>query len=465
MGAVRGVEGTVETALDIGSGIVGDVAGAATSVFTQDPKKGEKVSSALHMQPETESAKAMEKYVGEITAPLAKLIGIPEEKLKSSGHPILGQLYRAATDLAGSEIGSETVAGLKGIAKAATKPRELTAAEKVASRSGAEGALKGAAGKAKEETTQAYSTLEQALPPQTDVPLGNTYKVVQSHLGGIDTGFHGTAKAIEKKLKGAESATLDSVKELRTEVGQQINWGGKWTIADKKFKGIYDALTADMEAAAKAKGPQAFEAWQKANAANVASEAIGKKGMYNRLFRQDFQDVATVKRTVEQMGKYAPAFTDEVHRRMGLDPSSGEFNAVKFVRNYRRMPFETRQAVFGTKGKQYTSDLQRLVDDIQIIQNRAKTGKVNMPPGFHHMDFSRADIAIAAITAWVGGHMGIPHVIGFGAGLLIGKPIERAFADVQGVNALRNAADAMLKGGAEVSRGAIATGVSGEQVQ
>lgn len=102
-GVGRSAVAAGEVAAQMGSSLVGDVAGAATSVATQDPKKGEKVRSAMTYEPRTETGKAASAYVGALTEPLGKALDYVPHKLEESGHPILGQTARAAIDVAGGK--------------------------------------------------------------------------------------------------------------------------------------------------------------------------------------------------------------------------------------------------------------------------------------------------------------------------------------------------------------------------
>ena len=468
-GYARAAEAAGETALDIGSGIAGDVAGAVTSVATQNPKAGERVSQAMHMQPETSGAKAAEQYVGTLTEPLAKLLNVPVDKLKKSGHPILSQIAQAAIDLAGTETGSETVKGLKNIGREVVREAPKSAATKLGELAGTEAGASATAKGAKAATTAAYEEVSKVVPETTDVALDKTHQVLKSQLAGINTAVDATATRVLKRLTDKQgdligSSTLDTAKKLRTEVGEEINWSGKWSPYDRKVKQLYDAMSEDIEESVKKHGgPQAGAAWEAANAANTAKEALTKKGLYRKLFNPETDTVASVQRTIKNMGKYGPAFTDEVHRRMGLDAKTGDFNANKFLMNWNRMPQATRQAVFGTKGPEYVRDLNDLVSTVRKLSDKMKTGKLNMPPGLHHMDFTRGDIMIAAVLAQAGSKIGIPHMLGFGAGLIVGKPIEAVFLNPKSIRILKNTARTMLAAGAETGRAALGAGVVGQQ--
>lgn len=98
-GIARTAVAAGENALAIGSGLVGDVAGAATSAITQDPKKGESVRKAITTQPATEAGQAAQEYLGAITEPVSKALGAAPAYLKRKGYPISGQAATAAEDV------------------------------------------------------------------------------------------------------------------------------------------------------------------------------------------------------------------------------------------------------------------------------------------------------------------------------------------------------------------------------
>lgn len=72
--------------------------------------------------------------------------------------------------------------------------------------------------------------------------------------------------SVSQELKG-KGITWQALKEFRTKIGEAIG-DSNGALADTdtgKLKDLYGALTADMEAAAKAQGPEAYAAWQRAN--------------------------------------------------------------------------------------------------------------------------------------------------------------------------------------------------------
>ncbi len=94
----------LEDVAAMGSGIIGDVAGAATSVLSQDSKRGEAVRKGLTYEPRTAAGQAGQAYLGELVSPVSKVLGAPAAALEKAGHPIAAQATRAALDVAPLKI-------------------------------------------------------------------------------------------------------------------------------------------------------------------------------------------------------------------------------------------------------------------------------------------------------------------------------------------------------------------------
>ena len=63
----------LEDVAAMGSGVAGDIAGAVTSVATQDPKRGEAVRNAMTYEPRTEAGKAGAQYLGALVQPVSDI--------------------------------------------------------------------------------------------------------------------------------------------------------------------------------------------------------------------------------------------------------------------------------------------------------------------------------------------------------------------------------------------------------
>jgi len=100
IGYARAAVGAVEDVTAIGAGVVGDVAGAATSIATQNPAIGTAVRKALMYQPHTATGRAGLDYAAALTAPIGKLAAAAPEALEKHGFPIAAQTVQAMIDVA-----------------------------------------------------------------------------------------------------------------------------------------------------------------------------------------------------------------------------------------------------------------------------------------------------------------------------------------------------------------------------
>ena len=115
-GAARAAVGAVEDVGAMASGVVGDVAGFATSAATQNAEKGKAVKEALTYEPKTATGKAGAEYLGAISEPVSKLLNKVPNKLEQSGHPILAQGVRVAEDLIGGKKALEAPGAARSLA-------------------------------------------------------------------------------------------------------------------------------------------------------------------------------------------------------------------------------------------------------------------------------------------------------------------------------------------------------------
>jgi hypothetical protein len=137
-GAGNALGGALEVGEHMATSVAGDIAGAATSIATQNPKKGAAVRQKVSDfgAPTTESGKAAENYVGAITEPVGTVLDKPIKALEKSGHPILAQTAKAAEDVLPLKV-PKVVRGVKSVAGDIAKAGEETAsrtAEEVADR-------------------------------------------------------------------------------------------------------------------------------------------------------------------------------------------------------------------------------------------------------------------------------------------------------------------------------------------
>lgn len=120
-GAARTGVAAVEDVLQMASGVAGDVAGAATSLVTQNPARGESARRAITTEPATETGKAGARYLGALAEPVGRLFSTPVEALEKRGHPVAAQTLRAIEDVAPLKL-PKALRGAGGMARETVRP-------------------------------------------------------------------------------------------------------------------------------------------------------------------------------------------------------------------------------------------------------------------------------------------------------------------------------------------------------
>lgn len=247
-----------------------------------------------------------------------------------------------------------------------------------------------------------YWQADQFIPGNTPVPLSNTWqKVVQltaPNPGATATTgamVNGTIAKLRDTLEqdlaaGGGRITYDALKRIRTDIGEAISdYSLSPDTPTREYKALYAALSRDMEEAAKAKGPAAVAAAQRANnytraAADrleqidrVVSKAGGPEKVYSAVM-SGTQDGGTTLRAVMQSlpPEGQKAVTAAVIKRMGLatpgqqDAAGEAFSAGTFLTNWNRISPEARRALFDRYGPGFSANM----DKIARVAERIRTG-------------------------------------------------------------------------------------------
>jgi len=195
-----------------------------------------------------------------------------------------------------------------------------------------------------------------------------------------------------------------AIKRLRTKLGQSIgNIKGPLADMDQgEIKKLYGTLSADMEAAARAKGPEAYKAWKRANDFYSAGRkriddtlskitgADGETAAYRRLenmllegnVKQSTAQIMQIKKSLpkDDFDSFRSTLISNLGRsKPGQAPIEGEpFSPSTFVTNYNRMEPTSRKVVFGELDKEL-NDFAKIADmakDASLDINRSRTGNV-----------------------------------------------------------------------------------------
>lgn len=133
--------------------------------------------------------------------------------------------------------------------------------------------LNGFVSKFQERSNKLYDEVAAHIPPGTRVDVSNMKGAVteakQYFAGNPElasklglSGWDGVLAEAEKN-----GISWQAVRQLRSQIGKAIG-SNRGALADEdvgRLEQLYGALTSDMEAAAKAAGPKAYQAWSRAN--------------------------------------------------------------------------------------------------------------------------------------------------------------------------------------------------------
>ena len=260
------------------------------------------------------------------------------------------------------------------------------------------------AGNVKATKRALYWLADKRIPDATRVPMANTWqKVVE--LTTPNPGAKETTKAmvngtiarlrdtLEQDLSaGGGQITYDALKRIRTDIGEAItDYSLSPDTPTREYKALYAALSRDMEAAARAQGPEAVAAAHRANDYTRAAadrleqiqRVVDKNGGPEKVFAAAMsgtQDGGTTLRAVMQSlpADGQKAVTAAVIKRMGLatpgqQGAVGEaFSAQTFLTNWNRVSPEARRALFDRYGPQFARDMDKISRVAERIRNGSR---------------------------------------------------------------------------------------------
>lgn len=308
--------------------------------------------------------------------------------MEEAGEKTMGAITQHADDIARRY---STVAGGRGIAET---PEQAGKALQRGATTFTE--------KFQKKASDLYNNLSRYVAPTDQVPLANTTNMLQGPLARFQNAPHIRGSMVPAKFQGylddinANNGALswEQVKELRSFVGKMADDPRIITdIPKAQWKQFYGSLSEDMKALATTKGPQAVQAFSRANkyykagadriekviepllnskTAGAAFDAAlaGSRGSGEQLRairrsvpKDAWGDFVSVK--LQQMGQATPG---------AQSAQGGEFSVSTFLTNWNRLAPEAKNALFsGDKFQPLKPELDRLA---RIVGSAKDTQKM-----------------------------------------------------------------------------------------
>lgn len=316
------------------------------------------------------------------------------ENLLSGAPTSAGVMNRFAERQAG-DIGEGLQSTAEGIARNASGERAGRSIER---------GIDTFAKNARAQQRALYWQADRFIPEQTPVPTSNTWQSLVAMTtptpgATATTGALVSPKVIQLRdnlmqdlAAGNGRLPYSALKAVRTQIGEQISDFSLTPDAPtRQLRQIYGALSRDMEAAAKAQGPEAERAARRANNyTRVLSDRleqvqriVDKNGGPERIFTAAMtgtRDGGTTLRSVMQSlpKEGQEMVTGAVIKRMGLanpgqqDAAGDAFNAATFLTNWNKVSPEAKRALFDRHGPQFSASMDRIARVADNIKQGSK---------------------------------------------------------------------------------------------
>ena len=273
---------------------------------------------------------------------------------------------------------------------------------------------------------QLYGKLDEFIPANTPVSVNRTQEALKALNEGIEgapniSQFFRNAKIgnIERAmLKDVEGATLanvppgmsstgvtptagqlpyQAIQKLRTLVGQEISENSLTSdVPRSKWRALYAALSDDLGTAAEAAGPQAQQAWSRANQYTRGSmqrldqlESIVNRDAPEKIFKAATTGLSDGGTQINRLMKSMPEenrreVAAAVLQRLGRAKNSSQnemgdaFSSETFLTNLAAMSLPARRALFSNSG--FPGLEQKLMAMGKMASNRREGAQVFANP-------------------------------------------------------------------------------------
>ncbi len=225
----------------------------------------------------------------------------------------------------------------------------------------------------------------------------------------------------------------EAVKKLRTMVGEELDSNSLTSdVPRAKWNRLYASLSSDMQNAAKAAGPAATNAWNRANTYNRVGmqrikqldDIVDKNGGPEKVFQaatSGSKEGATVLRSVMRSlpADAQKSVSAAMLRRLGRakpgqqNDVGDKFSTETFLTNWNSLSPEAKSTLFDRYGPSFRGDM----DAISRVASNLRSGsKVFANPSGTSQGVTQATAATTFIGALFTGHPGIAAGVAGGVG-------------------------------------------------
>lgn len=268
-----------------------------------------------------------------------------------------------------------------------------------------EGQLGEAAQRMKNEAAGHYDEVEKLIPKSTQVGVKNTLETARKLTTPLEGAENVSARLIDPEIRAIreglekdiaanplQALPYGTLKELRTRIGQMIDWGPFATdTKNGQLKQIYNSLTADMNVGASSVSKEAAEAVKKASSAyakskdeqavlqSVINKAGGPEKVFTSLMSGTRDGATTLRQVLSSIDEPSrQILAASALQRMGKAVASSQnaagtaFSAETFLTNWARMSPDARQVLFGSLPGNYAQNVSQLAANMQALRAYGK---------------------------------------------------------------------------------------------
>lgn len=250
-----------------------------------------------------------------------------------------------------------------------------------------------------------YWDADRHIPAGAGSPMQNTTQTLAQLTAPNPGAAETTARLVNPKLRqmlddlqadlqaGGGQVPYEALRKIRTSIGEQMSdFSMTPDTPAVQLRALYGALSRDMEAVAKAAGPEAERAARRANnytrlsaqrmehLQGVVDKAGGGEAVYNAVMAGSKDGGTRLREVMQSLPKSSQqALTAAVIKRMGM-PTPGqagvdaaeEFSAATFLTNWNRVSQEARRALFDRHGPEFSANMDRIARVAANLKDGAK---------------------------------------------------------------------------------------------